>query len=170
MFGTAKKSDSPVTISPPGQDHQEEKSRPPAMRALILSKLCVLGPAARDKLFVARSIRMNLKWPPDEGDGVTAARDRRSTVGSRCSLTAQYGGYALLAASGPSAAQRTRTVRRELSPPSSISAAHRPSSDHPCSAMATAPGTCGIGPCLPGAVQVLSGGERRAFLGRCPLP
>jgi hypothetical protein len=82
-------------------------------------------------LIVARLIRMNLKWLPDEGDGVTAARDRRSTVGSRCSLTAQYGGYALLAASGPIAAQPARTVRRELSPPSSISDALRPSSHHP---------------------------------------
>jgi hypothetical protein len=145
MFGTAKKSDSPVTISPPEQDHQKAKSRPPAMRALFVLKLRVLGPAARDVLLVAPSIRMNLKWPPDEADGVTTARDRRSTVGSRCLLTVQYGGCALLAASEPIAAQRTRTVRRELSPPSSISAAHRPSSDHPCSAMATAPGTCGIG-------------------------
>jgi hypothetical protein len=115
------------------------------MRVHFVSKLRVLGPAARDVMFVVHSIRMNVKWPPDEGDGVTAARDRRSTVGSRCSLIAQYGGYAPLAASVPSAAQRTRTVRRELSPPSSISAAHRPSSDLPCSAMATAPGTCGIG-------------------------
>jgi hypothetical protein len=131
IFGTPKKSDSPVTISPPGQDHQEAKSRPPAMRAHFVSKLRVLGPSARDVLFAARSIRMNVKWPPDEGDGVTAARDRRSTVGSRCSLTAQYGGYALLAASGPIAAQPARTVRRELSPPSSISDALRPSSHHP---------------------------------------
>ena len=34
--------------------------------------------------------------------------------------------------------------------------------------MAAAPGICGIGPCLPRAVQVVSGGERRALLGRCP--
>ena len=54
--------------------------------------------------------------------------------------------------------------------PARVSGLHATADDHPCASLARTQGLCGIRPCLPRSIQVVSGGERRAFLGLWPDP
>src|SRR5271165_2216212 len=50
-----------------------------------------------------------------------------------------------------------------------VNGLHATADDHPCASLARTQGLCVIGPCLPRSIQVVSGGERRAFLGCGPI-
>ena len=50
-----------------------------------------------------------------------------------------------------------------------VNGLHATADDYPCASLARTQGLCGIGPCLPRSMQIVSGGERRAFLGCGPI-